>query len=93
MKLAKLRKTLLLLLIAPLLLSVSCAPERSAFQSSVPSDLMVSCTDDDLLQVMLEAMDDAEGLNELWLLEYAGTAQECNLRLKGIQNYERSINP
>lgn len=93
MRRVKTRKLLLLLLAVPLLMNASCASKPSAFQSSVPSDLMASCTEDDLLQVMLEAMDEAEGLNELWLLDYAGTAQECNLRLQGIQAYERSINP
>jgi len=71
-------------LLLALLLNVSCARTQSAYQLSATPDLLVPCRAEFLTE-MTEAIDGAEGLNELWLIEFAGRADECRIRLDGLQ--------
>jgi len=38
---------------------------------------------------MQAVLEDAEGLQDIWLIEYAGEAEACRIRLEGLQNWAR----
>lgn len=81
---------ILLVLCALSLIALSgCAETGNASLSYPPQDLMSSCSEDNLYDLMLAELDGAEGLNEIWLAEYAATARDCQMKLEGLQEWAR----
>lgn len=77
-------KIALVLCAAALLILTACAETPAVSRLNAPPDLLASCPDD-FLSLMETALQDAEGLDEAWLYQYAGEAEECRLRLNGLQ--------
>ena len=82
-------KASLVICLAALLMSVGCANQPSAFRLDASPDLMETCHKGDFLDEMIEALDDAEGLTDIWLIEFAGEAEKCNINSQGLQGFNR----
>ena len=68
----------------------ACAENpQSAFRLSASPDLLKKCHDGDFLDEMVEALDQAQGLTDSWLIEFAGAAQGCNINSQGLQEWAK----
>lgn len=60
---------------------IGCGPTvQSVFQSPVrPVEAMQPCNEDSFYEEMKTAITGAQGVKEVWLLDYAERAERCNI--------------
>lgn len=62
--------------------------EPDAFQlPAKPADLLIPPPQEDMYERMAIAVNNAQGLNEAWLMDYALEAQQDRLQLMATQNF------
>jgi len=71
------------------MLSGCAGVKPNASRLSGAPELLQKCHDGDFLVEMIDALDGAEGLTDLWLIEFAGEAQKCNINSQGLQEWAK----